>query len=670
MKRTTRVLRAIPIASRVAILVAMAMVTTNACSGSDSSLPGVGSGNGQDAGNEGCIDSDGDGYGVGCALGNDCNDSDPASTNECFPCTAGQAGCACDTEGLKTECGIPLGKVGDEVSCQSGTTTCTGGKWGDCVADTGSSTQAYRAPAYGVQGLGSGTACSGNPCDPYCQHWPDTPDNNLANDAGLATNDAGLTLKGNGGTLGCGSVSQKADPIPLDLYIMLDDSGSMGESVGGGKTRWKAVTDAIKGFVADPKSAGINVAVQYFGATEMVCDWYCTFWLFGCWNWEYDCGLQPVSGAAFCSTNTYKWPDVNMGQLPGNAGAIVTSLNAHGPLTNTPTLPAEQGAVQFAQYWKSGHPTHAVAVVLATDGEPYGCSSTVSNVAAAAAAGFSGTPSIKTYVVGCGTGAGVSNLDTIASSGGTTKAFIASDSNSTADFIAAMNAIRANALPCSYTVPTPPVGQQIDYSTLNIQYTNGSGTVTSMTQVANAAACSSGSQWYFTDATKTTMQVCPGLCNTIQGDTAAQVNVVYSCVQQYDPGVITRTFDAGSACPQGTTPYWGAWSWTSDLPSNSGLDFTVQVADTAAGLASAPSDALQFTDPPGPAGKAGQAIGARAASATQNGAAVVDATLKAHNRKRGSRFLKVTTTLIPSSDKYYPPTFKNWDLQVSCQPSD
>ncbi len=673
-------LRSIPLATRLALGAATLLFVAGACSGSNPLPNGIGGSGGTSAGQ--CVDKDSDGYGVGCPLGNDCNDNDPNVTTQCFGCSSGQAGCPCATDGLKTECGIPLGKVGNEVSCEKGTSTCQSGKWGQCIANTGSSTQTYHAPARSAQGLGGGSTCAANPCDPYCEHWSDTPDPSLANDAGIVSTDAGLSIKGNGATLGCGSVTQKAEPIPLDLYVMLDDSGSMNEWVGGGLTRWQAVTNALKGFVNDPNSAGINVAVQYFGAVTQECvSWSCTSvscnWK-SCWcnNWTCNSyGWSMAGDPPYCQVSHYATPDVAMGALPGNAGPISTSLNNHYPLTGTPTLPAEQGAVQFAQNWKAANPTHTVAVVLATDGEPNDCDGScgwnascyTNHVANAAAAGYSGTPSIKTYVIGCGSSTG--NLDTVAAAGGTTKAFIASDANSTSDFIAAMNAIRNAALPCQYTVPTPPVGQQIDYSTLTIQYTSGGGTVTSMTQVANAAACT-GNGWYFTDASKTTMALCPGICSTVQGDNGAQVNVVYSCVEHYDPGVFTRTYDASSVCPKGTAPYWGAWTWSSSLPSDSGIDFKVAVATTAAGLSSAPLDSLQFTNPPGPAGLAGQAIGARAATNTENGSAVIEKTLIANSRNPTAPFLKVESHLNPSSDQTKPPTLINWDLQVSCQPAD
>jgi hypothetical protein len=53
-------------------------------------------------------------------------------------------------------------------------------------------------------------------------------------------------------------------PVPVDVYIMLDISGSMLTATGSGATKWDAVKGAINTFLMDPMSAGLGVAIQYF----------------------------------------------------------------------------------------------------------------------------------------------------------------------------------------------------------------------------------------------------------------------------------------------------------------------------------------------------------------------------------------------------------------------
>src|SRR5689334_20550053 len=48
---------------------------------------------------------------------------------------------------------------------------------------------------------------------------------------------------------GCVGMPFKGEQLPLDIYVILDESGSMNEEVTPGMTRWKAVTDAIATFV-------------------------------------------------------------------------------------------------------------------------------------------------------------------------------------------------------------------------------------------------------------------------------------------------------------------------------------------------------------------------------------------------------------------------------------
>ncbi|MEO5727514.1 MAG: hypothetical protein ABI134_15015, partial [Byssovorax sp.] len=77
--------------------------------------------------------------------------------------------------------------------------------------------------------------------------------------------DAGATSDGSvTDANACAAESTKAEQLPLDMYIMLDQSGSMSDPVAGGATRWAAVTSAFKTFVNQPGAADIGVGIQYF----------------------------------------------------------------------------------------------------------------------------------------------------------------------------------------------------------------------------------------------------------------------------------------------------------------------------------------------------------------------------------------------------------------------
>jgi len=138
-------------------------------------------------------------------------------------------------------------------------------------------------------------------------------------------------------------------------------------------------------------------------------------------------------------------------------------------------------------------------------------------------------------------------------------------------------------------------------------------------------------------------------------------------VTTFAPGTFVRDYDASGICPSGTSIRWTDWSWTTQTPGDSHIDFEVQTASTAAGLDAAPTDALQFSDPPGPSGLVGTpAVAHLSPDDTQAGAAVVDATLDANSRPRSLPFLRVITRLEPSSNQLEAPTLLGWNMKFDC----
>jgi hypothetical protein len=92
-------------------------------------------------------------------------------------------------------------------------------------------------------------------------------------------NTGGLHLGNLGGTTGtitggsstgpideCAGDLVEAKPIPLDIYVMLDQSGSMTLPTDSDPsiTKWDAVSAALIAFVNDPESAGVGVGLQLF----------------------------------------------------------------------------------------------------------------------------------------------------------------------------------------------------------------------------------------------------------------------------------------------------------------------------------------------------------------------------------------------------------------------
>ncbi len=194
-------------------------------------------------------------------------------------------------------------------------------------------------------------------------------------------------------------------------------------------------------------------------------------------------------------------------------------------------MPALQGAVAYAHTWLSTHPTHRMVIVLATDGEPNDCDSTVNAVSAVASAAAAEKPPISTYVIGVGTS--LSNLDQIAQAGGTDHAYIVDTSKgTTASFTAAMNAIRGEAaLPCRFEIPAAQPGKTLDLGAVNVAVGDGSDAGPStLLQVPTAADCDASGGWHYDDPkTPTAIELCPTTCTTVAGDPTATVRVLVGC---------------------------------------------------------------------------------------------------------------------------------------------
>lgn len=140
-----------------------------------------------------CVDEDGDGYGLGCAKGNDCADDDPSLTVECQCDSRPSPGCACEEQGKSASCGRAYAKIGSQLMCGQGVTTCSDGHWGECVL-TGDISLIDGAK---TQALGSGSSCASNPCDPGCVTFIDTPQSVVVPST-LKNDDTGITLPGDG----------------------------------------------------------------------------------------------------------------------------------------------------------------------------------------------------------------------------------------------------------------------------------------------------------------------------------------------------------------------------------------------------------------------------------------------------------------------------------------
>ncbi|HEY3449511.1 MAG TPA: hypothetical protein VGK67_24370 [Myxococcales bacterium] len=371
----------------------------------------------------------------------------------------------------------------------------------------------------------------------------DAGDENADADIIIPVNhDAGgtVTPKPDAGEQACAAKSTKAQQLPLDMYLMLDKSGSMRiDRVAGGRTRWDAVTGALDTFF-QASASGTSVALQYFPLqTGSFCDSGipnacaldsdCA----PCGTCASDYGGSTCSGGGLevsCTTSDYATPAVEFAAMPGAAGQLSASIAAQKVVGSTPTSAGLQGAINHCKAWAAAHPDHVTIALLASDGDPTECNSDLSYINGIAASGASGSPKVLTFVIGVG--AFLSNLNGIAAAGGTTKAYLVDTGGDVnAQLVAALNAIRGAALGCSYTIPLPASGTP-DYTKVNVQYTPG-GTTTAqiLPQAASKAACPAGRDAWYYDNPSSPKQIllCDSTCNKVKTDTTGSVDVLLGC---------------------------------------------------------------------------------------------------------------------------------------------
>lgn len=319
-------------------------------------------------------------------------------------------------------------------------------------------------------------------------------------EAGLAVNQAGVIGFNNtacpvGTVAGVANTAICSNPASCTLSDAFDPA-----------TKWIPVGTAMTGFFGDPTSAGISASLGFFPKTS-------------------------GQSGTLCQPSDYTTPAVPLTALP-KAQVFKAAIDGQKPAGNTPTEVALNGAITYAKSVAKTHPNDVTAVVLVTDGEPTECSSStgqnisvVRGVAQAAAADPQ-TP-IKTYVIGVG--ANLTNLNQIASGGGTGTATIVSTTNpsqTSADFQKALEKIRGQALSCDLALPKPPDGKSLDINAVNVVATIG-GKEDVLTYNKD---CKGGTGWHYDDPSSPKLvQLCPTSCSAIRADSGGKVSIAFGC---------------------------------------------------------------------------------------------------------------------------------------------
>jgi hypothetical protein len=311
---------------------------------------------------------------------------------------------------------------------------------------------------------------------------------------------------------GCVGQAYEGESIPLDIYIMFDQSGSMCNCVDPvfdmiGRpcpdkeckaTRMDAVREAARLFMADPQSQGVGVGLGYFG--------------------------KQTIGKTSCNQADYEQAAVPIGVLPGQAQVMMASLNGIQPTGETPSGAAIRGACTYAQTWKKANPSHETVILLLTDGRPEApvtcgggagaCCPTIDDAVEAATTCLDSKPGIRTYVLGVGPM--LSNLERIAVAGGTSRAYLVEGGDVANQVLDALRTIRGDAIPCTMGLPIPPSGLELSYDKVNIAYASPSCEPTYYSYVETVAACADNGGWYYDDpSAPKNIKLCPTSCDQV-----------------------------------------------------------------------------------------------------------------------------------------------------------
>ncbi|MBX3184139.1 MAG: VWA domain-containing protein [Polyangiaceae bacterium] len=340
---------------------------------------------------------------------------------------------------------------------------------------------------------------------------------------------AGTSLDGGGGLPNhCAADRYDGEPVPLDIFLLLDRSGSMRDS-----GKWSAVTNSVNSFLSSVPGSGVSVGISFFPVPWSTnpnlpapCDPAVGCGAYGpCLPIIQACHLG--AGDDSCVSVDYTQPRVPLTELPAAAGLIQSAMAAESPDGNTtPVQPALQGAHDYARVVAEQRPDHQVVVVLATDGEPTGCSAnSISGAASVAAAANSATPSVKTFVIGIGD---LSALNTIAASGGTGSAFIVSSGNAGQGFLDAMNEIRG-ALTCQFKIPNPTTGEP-NKDLVNVGLTEPGKDQAIIPRVNGPGACAGQPGWYYDNPSDPSqILLCPSSCDLVEFGGGVVVDVMIGC---------------------------------------------------------------------------------------------------------------------------------------------
>lgn len=298
----------------------------------------------------------------------------------------------------------------------------------------------------------------------------------------------------------CVGVEAAAERLPVDLFAVLDRSGSMAEATVTGVSKWYATKVAFQDFLAAAEP-GMGFGLSLF----------------------------PVPGddQASCASQSYREAALPISAVSQMAQGALAHLDVVVPQGQTPTAPAFTAALELATAYAVSHLDRSVVVVLATDGLPTACAPTdMKALAALAQEAFESAGHVRTLVVASESlsGGDRSGFELVAKAGGTGRAL---SLDPRADFAAQLaDALRATAdrkVACDLALPVAPETERIDYDAVNVALDGADGRKI-FPRVADSSGCSASGGWYYdvdpAVAAPSRLNMCKASCERLSRGTA------------------------------------------------------------------------------------------------------------------------------------------------------
>ncbi len=372
----------------------------------------------------------------------------------------------------------------------------------------------------GGNGAEGSTTGSGN--------QPSLGDPNNPNGNGGSSGNGGVTVITPGSE--CASSSGTADAVPAVVQMVVDISGSMNWAPGtmsnprrGEDSKWDITSAALKEAVAK-LPANIAVGVNFYPNNPQGDS---------CIRSRVDVPIN-LLGAANSQQRR----------------AFDNAIDRANPNDGTPTHAAYNFGLQtvngsnlegrkFILLITDGVPTFTLDCMGA---EPDPGMTPVDNapLISAVEAAYAGGSGPSTFVIGSpGSEEARGDLSQMASKGGTATSgcsdsgpnFCHLDMTTATDFAAALSAglaqVAGQISTCEYVIPADPKGQSLDPRKVNVLYTHGDGTESSIGK-GDPANCESG--WKYDDeANPTKIVLCGSDCDAIKADLGSKIDVIFGC---------------------------------------------------------------------------------------------------------------------------------------------